>query len=362
MEKKEKKEKKPVSRRMVLLIIILVLVIAGGGIYFYVNNSKHETTDNAQIDGTILSVRTSVGGFVKQVYFEDNQQVHKGDTLLKIEDKDYAAKVAQARAQLSGAEAQIGVINSNTQAATQNANASAENAQALKQNVIAAQTRLNRAKADLARMQNMYKDDAATRQQLDNAKAEVETAQAQFTMAVEQQLAAQKTAGGGMLSAQAQGKQINSVNALIEQRKAELDLALSQLQNTIIRAPFDGIISKKAVEPGQLLQPGQPVCSAVNPKDLWVTANFKETQLKDLRIGQPVTVTVDAYDIKLNGSVESFGSTTGARSSLLPPDNATGNYVKVTQRVPVRIKLEADTKPGLLLAPGMSVVADVKVK
>lgn len=354
--------KKRISRPVVLTLIILVLAGIGAGLYFYINNSKHETTDNAQLDGTIVSVRTSVTGFVKEVHFQDNQHVKKGDTLLIIDDKDYRARVAQAKAQLASAQSQVGIIRTATQAATQGATASAGNAQAMRQNVLTAQTRLNKSKGDLARIQNMFKDEAATQQQLDNSNAEVATAEAQYQLAVEQQRVLQTQAGGAQLSAQSQGQQINTTNALIAQRQAELDLAQNQLNNTVIVAPFDAVISKKSVEIGQLLQAGQPICSAVSTSDLWVTANFKETQLKRMEVGQPVRVQVDAYDLALSGKVESFGGATGSRFSLLPPDNATGNFVKITQRVPVRIHLDNPETSGRMLTPGMSVAVDVHVQ
>lgn len=358
----EEQPKKKISRKLVLTLIVLVLAGFGVALYYFVNNAKHETTDNAQLDGTILSVRTSVTGFVRVVNFEDNQHVKKGDTLLIIDDKDYRARVEQAKAQLANAEAQVGIVRSATEAATQNASASAGNAQAMRQSILAAQTRVNKAKADLARIQSMFKDEAATPQQMDNAQAELATAEAQYGLVVEQQKAMQTQAGGAQLSARSQGQQINPANALIAQRRAELDLAQNQLNNTVILAPFDAVISKKSVEVGQLLQPGQPVCAAVNTTDLWVTANFKETQLKHMVIGQPVEVTVDAYGVKLEGTVESFGGATGARFSLMPPDNATGNFVKITQRIPVRIHLDKIQGTDRMLTPGMSAEVDVRIQ
>jgi membrane fusion protein (multidrug efflux system) len=358
----EEQPKQKNNRRIILISIVLVIAAFGVGLYYYINNSKHETTDNAQLDGTILSVRASVTGFVRVVKFQDNQRVKKGDTLLVIDDKDYRARLEQAKAQLAGAEAQVGIVHSATEAAGKSANASAANAEAMRQNILAAQTRLNKAKSDLARIQNMFKDGAATPQQMDNATTDVATAEAQYALVVEQQKAMQTQAGGAQLSANSQGLQINTTNALIAQRRAEVALAQSQLDNTVILAPFDAIISKKSAEVGQLLQPGQPVCSAVSTTDLWVTANFKETQLAHMKIGQPVDITVDAYNIQIEGTVESFGGATGARFSLMPPDNATGNFVKITQRVPVRIHLEKNQSNDHVLAPGMSTEVDVRIQ
>lgn len=358
----EQLPKKRMNRRIVLLLIIVLLAGISAGLYFLMHSASHEKTDNAQLDGTILSLRVSVTGFVREVRFKDNQHVKQGDTLLLINDKDYRARLEQAKAQLAAAEAQVGIVQSAARAASQNASASAGNAQAMRQSILAAQTRVDKARSDLSRIQNMFKDEAATPQQLDNARAELATAEAQYNLIVQQQQAMQTQAGGAQISAQSQGQQINTTNALIAQRRAELALAQNQLENTVVLAPFDAVISKKSVEPGQLLQPGQPVCSAVSVSDLWVTANFKETQLQHMQVGQPVTVNVDAYDLELKGSVESFGGATGARFSLMPPDNATGNFVKITQRIPVRIHLDNDRKTDRMLTPGMSAEVDVRIQ
>jgi membrane fusion protein (multidrug efflux system) len=358
----EEQPKQNGKRRIILISIVLVLAALGVALYYYVNNAKHETTDNAQLDGTILSVRASVTGFVLAVKFQDNQHVKKGDTLVVIDARDYRARLEQAKAQLASAEAQVGIVHSATEAADKSASASAGNAEAMRQNILTAQTRLNKAKSDQVRIQNMFKDGAATSQQLDNITADVATAEAQYTLVVEQQKAMQTQAGGALLSANSQGQQINTTNALIAQRRAEVALAQSQLDNTVILAPFDAVISKKSAEVGQLLQPGQPVCSAVSIHDLWVTANFKETQLAHMKIGQPADITVDAYGLVLTGTVESFGGATGARFSLMPPDNATGNFVKITQRIPVRIHLDNSQPTDHFLTPGMSTEVDVRIQ
>lgn len=355
--------KKKAGRTRTLLIILGSLVVAGVVLFFYLNSRKHEVTDNAQVDGTILSVRPAVGGFALKVYFEDNEFVKEGDTLVKIDDRDYVAKLEQAKAALASAVAQVDVIRSGAQAVAQNASAGALSANALQQNIISARTQLERAQTDYQRAQNMFKDAAVTQQQLDNAKADVVTAGARLNKAIEDQKVQAKQAGSTYQSAATQEKQISPAQALIEQRKAELDLAQSQLDHTVVTAPFSGVVSKKSVEPGQLLQAGQPVCAEVDTRNIWITANFKETQLKFMRAGQPVKITVDAYDTKFTGKVESFGGATGAKFSLLPPDNATGNFVKVTQRVPVRIRIDKNPEQlGFRLDPGMSVKVDVKVK
>lgn len=354
--------KKKNKTRLVILGVV-VLLAAFFGIRAWLHGQHHEGTDNAQVDATITSVRSAVSGFVKEVRFNDNQVVKKGDTLVIIDNKDYVAKVMQARAMLQSAEAQTGVSRVSAQAATQNASASTQNAAALQSSIDAANARLSRASKEVDRIEKMFAEGAATQQQLDAVRAEYQSAHAQHEMAVRQYQASTTQSGSVQINARAQKEQVGVSNALVQQRLAELQLAESQLAYTVITAPFDGVVSKKAVEVGQLLQTGQPVCSAVETADLWVTANFKETQLNRMRVGQKVDVELDAYpSLKLTGLVESIGAATGAKFSLLPPDNATGNYVKVTQRIPVRIKLDKLKDEKVSLTPGLSANVDIEIE
>lgn len=345
-------------------IVIGVLVLVGGffGIRAWLHGQHHVTTDNAQLDATITAVRSAVTGYVQEVRFHDNQRVKKGDTLVIIDNKDYLAKVMQARAMLQSAEAQSGVSRVTAQAALQNASASNLGSSALQASIDAAQARLTRASKEVDRIEKMFSQGAATQQQVDAARAEFQSATAQHEMSVRQYRAAVSQSGSTQTSALAQREQVGVSNALVQQRTAELQLAESQLSNTVIVAPYDGLVSKKAIEIGQLVQAGQPLCSEVEIDHLWVTANFKETQLDRIRVGQKVTVALDAYrSVTLKGNIESIGAATGAKFSLLPPDNATGNYVKVTQRIPVRIELEKSTDKEHLLAPGLSASVDVEI-
>lgn len=354
----------PAKKRYTRLLLIAAVALIAGffGLRAWLHGQHHESTDNAQIDATITSVRSAVSGFVKEVRFEDNQQVKKGDTLVIIDSRDYQAKVMQAKAQLQSAEAQTGVSRVTAQAATQSASASSLNASALQSGIDAATARLNKAGKEVDRVEKMFTEGAATQQQLDAVRAEYQSARAQHEVAVRQYQASATQSGSVQVNAQAQREQVGVSNALVQQRLAELQLAESQLGYTVIVAPFDGVVSKKAVEEGQLLQVGQPVCSAVESNDLWVTANFKETQLNRMRIGQKVDIDLDAYpSLKLTGKVESIGAATGAKFSLLPPDNATGNYVKVTQRIPVRIKLDKAGQKDLALTPGLSANVDIEI-
>lgn len=346
----------------IIIIVAIVAVAAFFGIRTWIKAQHHESTDNAQIDATITSVRAAVSGFVTAVRFTDNQLVKKGDTLAFIDEKDYRAKVLQAKAMLQSAEAQTGVSRSAAMAAMQNASASTINSTALQSNVNAAQARLSKALKEQTRVEKMFGEGAATQQQLDAVKAEWQTANALYEMAQRQYAASTTQATGTKSSAEAQEGQISVSAALVQQRMAELELAETQLKNTVVIAPYDGIVSKKSIEVGQLIQYGQPICSAVEMDRLWVVANFKETQLNKIRTGQKVSIKLDAYPaLKLTGTVESIGGATGARFALLPPDNATGNFVKVTQRIPVRIKLDPVADKQYLLAPGLSAFVDVEI-
>jgi len=358
-EKKAKKKKK----RLVILGgvsgVILLLII-----YMWVGAMGHEETDNAQLDAMITPVRAIVPGFVTDIKFTDNQRVKKGDTLIVIDRKDYVAKLAQSEAALESAKAQLEMAKTGATTADQNANASVLTSQAAKENIVSAQARLNKDEKDMARIEKMLKDGASTQQQYESTKAEYETARSQYEMLKKQYEASSSQAVGAQSQAQGQKSQIALSSAMVKQREAELQLSKTQLDNTIITAPFDGIISKKSVEIGQYLQIGTPICSAVDIGNIYVSANFKETQIEEMRAGQEVEIKIDAFPkVKIKGTLQSFGGATGAKFSLLPPDNSTGNFVKVTQRVPVRINVtEYPKEMAGILFPGLSVIVDVKTK
>lgn len=359
---KKKKGKKKQKRLVILgssvLIIGTFIIIA------WLSSLGHEHTDNAQIDAIITPVRSIVPGFVTDIKFTDNQQVKKGDTLVLIDRNDYIAKVAQAEAALESAKAQLDLSKSGETTASLNANASVLTSQAAKENIATAQARLSKAEKEMARIEKMLKDGATTQQQYESVKAEYETAKAQSEMLKKQYEASSAQANGAQSQAEGQKSQIALSTALVKQREAELILAKTQLNNTVIVSPFDGIISKKSVEVGQYMQAGSPLCSAVDFTHLYVSANFKETQIEHMKPGQEVDLKVDAFPkAKLKGKLESFGGATGAKFSLLPPDNASGNFVKITQRVPVKIAItEFPQEMAGLIIPGLSVVADVKTK
>jgi membrane fusion protein (multidrug efflux system) len=339
------------KKNKVLPIVLAVLVVLGAifGINEYLYSSKHIDTDDAQIDGDISPVVARVGGYVKDINFEENTKVPEGQVLVTLDDRDYKIKLEQAQAGQVGANAGVGVSQSQIAA-------TAANTQTAKANIEAAKVKLTLAQKDYERYANLIKDGAITQQSFDQAKAQKETAQAAYTAAVDQYNAAVKQVGTTQ-------SQLSVSSSGVSQHQSDVDFAKLQLSYTQIKAPATGIISKKNVQKGQLIQPGQSLFAIVNENSLFVTANFKETQLEKLHPGLPVKITVDAYpDEEVEGVVYNFAPITGAKGSLLPPDNATGNFVKVVQRVPVKIKFKSSDKAILArLRPGMSVKVSVAI-
>ncbi|GJG87881.1 secretion protein HlyD [Gemmatimonadetes bacterium T265] len=342
------------NRRRIVLPIIAVLLLLGGGWGFKTWNyaRAHETTDNAQVDGHIVPVLAKVGGYVQRVTVDENQPVKEDQLLVQIDSADYAVRVTQAQADLQASQAGVGGRGS-SEALVQTAESQTAAGQA---NVAAARATLAKAQADFTRYQQLAAEQIISQQQLDGARAAVDVAAAQVTAAQRQAAAA----GSGIGNAQAG---VRLADARLASSRAALDNAKLQLSYTHITAPVSGVVSKKTVEVGQLVQPGQTLMSVVADTGTWVTANFKETQLDDIRIGQPVDLDVDAYDgATAKGVVESISAASGAKFALLPPDNATGNFTKVVQRVPVRVRITQGLGANRPLRPGMSVYARVATK
>ncbi|GGE57823.1 membrane fusion protein (multidrug efflux system) [Pedobacter psychrotolerans] len=339
------------KKNIVVPIILGVLLVIGivFGIVEWNYYSKHVDTDDAQIDGDISPVVARVGGYVKDINFEENTHVTEGQVLVKLDDNDYKVKLEQAQSGQKGASAGVGVAQSQI-AATQ------ANTSTAKANVTAARVKLNLANKDYARYANLIKDGSITQQAFDQAKASKESAEAAFQAAQDQYNAAVKQVGTTQ-------SQLAVSSNVISQRQSDIDFAKLQLSYTDIKAPATGLVSKKNVQKGQLIQPGQSLFSIVNDGSIYVTANFKETQLEKIKSGSKVEIEVDAYpDEKIQGEVYNFSPITGAKGSLLPPDNATGNFVKVVQRIPVKIKIHPSKEMLAKLRPGMSVKASVSTK
>ena len=352
MAQKHTHEEEPKKKPNRVLPIILGIVLLAGivfGVKEYIYYSKHVDTDDAQIDGDISPVVARVGGYVDSIDFQENEHVNAGQVLVKLDDRDYKVKLEQALDAQKNASAGVNVGQS--QVYTYAANSAVAYA-----GVASAQAKLDQVSKDYARYANLIKDGSITQQQFDQSKADLEVAQANYKAANDQYKAAQEQVG-------ATKNQLQQTNTGVTQRQADVDFAKLQLSYTTIIAPASGIVSKKNIQLGQLVQAGQTLFSVVNDNSIYITANFKETQLDKIRTGQKVDIEVDAYpELKLEGEVYNFSPATGAKFSLLPPDNATGNYVKVVQRVPVKILIHADKDVMAKLRPGMSVNVSVIYK
>jgi membrane fusion protein (multidrug efflux system) len=336
-------------RRLKFLIIgaaaltVLVAVI----FYYFLFVAPYESTDDAFIDGYVTLISPRVSGQVTRLAVTDNQEVKAGDVLMEIDPRDYEAKVAQARADLASAQSQ----SDQSQAQVKVSEAKVAQAQAA---VTAAEAEAQRANDDLKRYQSV-ESRAVSKSALDLAQAQARSANANLEAARSQTNAAESEVALAEAG-------IETATAAIQQAEAKLQQAELNLSYTKIIAPFDGRITARTVQPGNYVQPGQALLALV-PQDIWVTANFKETQLTYMKSGQPVQLSIDAYpNQKFKGNVDSLQAGTGARFSLLPPENAVGNYVKVVQRVPVKIIFDEPLPTNLDIAPGMSVVPKVKVK
>lgn len=369
------------NARWGLLAFLIVAVVAG--VLLWQHYSVRESTDDAQIDGHIGPISSRVSGTVMQVNVEDNQFVQTGALLVQLDPKDYEVAVARARAELADAEAaaraaQTGVpiasttTTSQTSTAQASLNAAHKEVDAARARLREAQANFNRVAQDLKRYEQLLAKDEISRQQYDAAFAAEQSARATVDAATAAVATAEShvaQAEAGVRSAQTGPQQVavstaraKAAQAAVQKAQAAVQQAELNLSYTTIKAPFAGIVSKRNVEPGQVIQAGQPLVSIVNLDDIWVTANFKETQLAHMRPGQRADIHVDAYGRSYGGFIENIGGATGARFSLLPPENATGNYVKVVQRVPVRIRFDKGVDPQHTLRPGMSVVPTVITK
>jgi membrane fusion protein (multidrug efflux system) len=345
------------AKRTPLPFILGALLLAGGAWTFKTlsYSRSHASTDNALIDGHVFPVLAKVGGFVTAVKAAENTRVASDAPLVMIDDREYTVRLAQAEADLAAARASSGGGGGTGQAQAMVETASAQTAvQAA--NIDAARAQVVRAEADLARFTDLAAKNIVSQQQLDAAKAQSAATRAQL-VAVQRQA----TAAGANVQGMQAG--VRLAQARLAAAQAARDNAALQLSYTSITAPAAGTVSKKMVEVGQLVQPGQTLMSITSDTGLFVTANFKETQLATLRIGQPVELEVDAYDgAVIEGVVESISPATGARFTLLPPDNASGNFTKVVQRVPVRIRITKGLDAARPLRIGLSVVAHVSTK
>jgi len=345
-------------------IIIAVLILSGlsYGIFKYVHSLSHETTDDAQIEKNMNPIIPRVMGYVTKVYIKDNDFVKKGDTLFTIDNNDYIIKLEDAKAALIAAQGNFEVSKADIGSALASVSVSDANVQSAGGTIETAKIRLGRATNDFERYNNLYKNHSITKQQFELALAAKQEAESQLRILQDQQKASAFQKSVIVAKSKVSNKQSEVASANIKRAEAMLEAAKLNLGYTVVTAAIDGQVSKIAIQPGQLVQAGQALFYIINNREAWVIANFKETQLNKMKMGQKVTVKVDAYpDTDFEGEITSFSPATGSKFSLLPPDNATGNFVKTIQRLPVKISLNASNDPEKikLLRPGMNVDVDV---
>jgi len=397
-------------RKGIIAAVVIVVLVAG--LVFWLRSRGKEATDDAQVDGRITQIAARVGGTIVKVNVDNNQHVGSGTVLVQIDPRDYEVAVQKARAELADAEANaaaartgVPIAQVETRAGVTTASGGVEQAEAAvagaeneiqvaRANVATAEARLREREAaatkaarDVERFKGLVEKDEISKQQFDSAvaaadaaRAAADAARAEVTAArggitVAEQRAAQAKGGAaqaraGLATARTAPQQLQVTQAraaAAEARVAQAQAALRQaelnLAYTSIAAPGAGVVSRKSIEPGQVIQAGQPLMALVDLERVWITANFKETQLESMKPGQKATVEVDALGGReFEGHIDSIAAATGAKFSLLPPENATGNFVKVVQRIPVKIVLESGQDPEHLLRPGMSVTPTVRVR
>lgn len=358
-------EKKKTNKKFIIIFSVLILLGGTYGVYKYVHSLSHESTDDAQIERNMNPIIPRVTGYINKVYVKDNDFVKKGDTLFTIDDNDYRVKLEDAKAALVAAEGNYAASKADIGSAMANIEVSSANVQSAGGNIETAKIRLGLATNDYERYNNLYKNRSITKQQYEQALAKKQEAESQLRILQDQQKASKYQKSVIEAKSNVSNKQTEVAAANIKRAQAMLDAAQLNLDYTVVTASIDGQVSKISIQPGQLVQPGQSLFYIINNAETWVVANFKETQLDKMLIGQKVTVKVDAYpDTDFEGTITSFSPATGARFSLLPPDNATGNFVKTIQRLPVKISLNAnnDAEKIKLLRPGMNADVDVHLK
>ena len=357
-------EQGAVKKRNYTFPVILTLLIVGGawfGISKYIHSLHHEETDDAQVEANISPVIPRISGYVTEVRVKDNQLVKKGDTLLILDDRDMKLKLEQAVAALATSQSNLEAARATAGAAHANIATTQASVSTIDAQIETARVNVWRATEDFKRFENLIKDHSITQQQYEQALAGKQTAEMQLQVLEQQKGQASRQVNAVSSQSNASASQIGIASAAIKEREVAVDDAKLNLSYTVVTASSDGKISKVNVREGQFVNAGAALFSIVQGEDVWVVANFKETQVGKIREGQKVIVAVDAFpDHEFEAKVGSFSPATGARFALLPPDNASGNFVKVVQRLPVRIEF-TDTKDTLLhlLRAGLNVDVDI---
>lgn len=337
-------------KRMAMAIVaVAALAYIGHAWWFSVH---YVETDNAQVDGHIIPVSPKIGGFITTINVTENQMVKAGTVLATMDDRDYRARLIQAEADLAQAVSNSGRGAQAGQAVAQLGAASAQ-AEAARANITQAEADYDRARTDADRLRTLVEKKIISPQQYENANAAMLSAKARLQ-------SARESASAAMQQVAAAAGALRGADARLESVRAARDIAAHQLADTRIVAAADGMVSQKTVEVGQLMQVGQPMMNLVPLNNIWVVANLKETQVRDIKIGSAVQVMLDSYpEVDWSGTVESLAPATGSKFTLLPPDNATGNFTKIVQRIPVRVHIDPGQHQEYTLRPGMSAVVRI---
>ncbi len=349
--KNEVIQKTDKKRNLVLTMLSFIFLIAGGvwilSLFFDFRN--FETTNNAQVDAYMNNIAARATGRIQEIKFEANQLVHQGDTLVILNSEEYVIKVKQAAADLAIAEGNLHSLE-------QNIATSSSKEAASKARLSGEYADVEKANKDYERFRNMFADSAVTKNQYDQVLSRKKSAEANLIAAQNELLAS------GSVTKQSETN-LEAARATVARKLADLDAANLQLSYTIITAPIDGFVGERTLSVGDLVNTNQVVASIVLKEKIWVTANFKETQVARIKVGQKVTIAIDALgDKKFKGKVVGFSPATGAKFSMVQPDNSTGNFVKITQRIPVKIEFEDTSESLAAVKPGMNVTVEVNKK
>lgn len=341
--------KKPLITNQIITIVT-ILVIITGSIYFinyFVQASRFQETNDAQVEAYINPVSARVGGFVKKVWYDEHHNVKAGDTLLTIEDSEYGAKLQEAQAAIDDAYAQLKVLDAGIYAAEVGTTVNQDQ-------ISGAKARLLQNQQDIKRYKNLMKEEAVTGAEYEQVKARHDVAESDYN-------AVKNTLNFSNAKIKEQKSRSALLMADLKKKQAQYELAKINMAYTVVTAPYSGKLGRKTIMEGQQIQAGQPLVYLINEKEKWVTANFMETQVSEMYIGQPVEITIDAMSGKrFEGHIEAISGSTGSKFSMLPPDNSSGNFVKVVQRLPIKIRFnDKDTEA---IKVGMNVIVAVKNK
>lgn len=356
---RNEKKKKPLIMGTIVGCILIILIVTG---YLYYRATR-VSTDDAFVEGRVHTIASKIAGTVTAVLVTDNQAVKKGDILVEIDEVDYDIRVKEATTALDTEKTRLIEAESRRDAAIKQVEEVRAAINAAKAAEELQEAHARQARIDMKRAENLFRNEAISRERFEKAKTALDVAEAQLRASREQVKRLEASLGAQVSMVKQAEAVVRTQSAAIKQRKTLVEAADLNKSYTKITAPADGYVTKKSVEVGNQVHTGQPLLAVVALDDLWVVANYKETQLEKIKPGQKVKIVVDAYPgKKFGGEVESIMAGTGATFSLFPPENATGNYVKVVQRIPVKIRLDNEAKKENILRIGMSVVPTVYVR